>query len=149
MNRLYERTYHEEVVIQLLSGALAVAAVLVSVETSQGSNSGLPSRLDDDLTRTVTLTGRERQTPTLQDGTPASHGCVRVLRRDAQWLFEWGESWTLDTTGTRIVRPGTPVFVVGQYDFDAPPPWRSPAWLAQAVEMPPLPDPVRQEPEDE
>jgi hypothetical protein len=82
-------------------------------------------------------------------GTPASHGCIRVLRRDAQWLFEWGESWTLDTTATRIVRPGTPVFVVGQYDFDAPAPWRSPAWLAQAVEMPPLPDPARHEPEDE
>ena len=71
-------------------------------------------------------------------GEPASHGCVRLLERDAQWLFEWGEAWTLDASGTRVQNPGTPVFFVGRYDFDAPPPWRSPAWLAQAVELPPL-----------
>ena len=63
---------------------------------------------------------------------------VRLLERDAQWLFEWGETWTLDASSTRVLKPGTPVFFVGLYDFDAPPPWRSPAWLAQAVELPPL-----------
>jgi hypothetical protein len=72
-------------------------------------------------------------------GQPASHECVRLLGRDAEWLFEWGEPWTLDPSGTRIVRPGTPVFIVGEYNYDAPPPWRSPAWLTQEVELPPLP----------
>jgi hypothetical protein len=72
-------------------------------------------------------------------GVPASHGCIRLLPRDAQWLFEWGETWVLDASGTRIVKLGTPVFIIGQYDFTAPPPWRSPAWLAQPVDLPPFP----------
>ena len=58
-------------------------------------------------------------------GYPASHGCIRLLERDAQWLFEWGQTWLLDPSGTRVLTPGTPVFIVGRYDFDAPPPWRS------------------------
>lgn len=45
-------------------------------------------------------------------GTPASHACIRLLDRDARWLFDWGVE-------------GTPVSVVGQYGFAAPPPWRS------------------------
>ncbi len=72
-------------------------------------------------------------------GRPASHGCIRLLERDAQWLFEWGQGWTLDASGTRIVQPGTPVFLIGRYDFDAPPPWRSLAWLAGRLELPPWP----------
>jgi hypothetical protein len=71
-------------------------------------------------------------------GRPASHGCVRLLQRDAQWLFEWGETWSLEATGTRVLKPGTPVLVVGQYDFETAPPWRSSTWLAQTVELPPL-----------
>jgi hypothetical protein len=69
-------------------------------------------------------------------GAPASHGCIRLLERDAQWLYEWGEPWTLDSTGTRVLRAGTPVFVIGRYDFDAAPPWRSLFWLSRAVELP-------------
>jgi hypothetical protein len=69
-------------------------------------------------------------------GSPASHGCIRLLERDAQWLYEWGEPWTLDSTGTRVLQAGTPVFVVGRFDFDAAPPWRSPAWLTRTVELP-------------
>ncbi|MBM5811976.1 MAG: L,D-transpeptidase [Gammaproteobacteria bacterium] len=63
-------------------------------------------------------------------GHPASHACIRLLERDARWLFDWGEGWQLDPTGRTVLRPGTPVFVVGEYDFDAPPPWRSPEQLA-------------------
>ena len=70
-------------------------------------------------------------------GYPASHGCIRLLERDAQWLFEWGQPWRLDSSGTRVLTAGTPVFLVGRYDFDAPPPWRSLAWLAGTVELPP------------
>ena len=71
-------------------------------------------------------------------GHPASHGCIRLLDRDAQWLFEWGQDWVLDRGGTRVHTPGTPVFIVGQYDFDATPPWRSLDWLAGTVELPSL-----------
>ena len=56
-------------------------------------------------------------------GYPASHGCIRLLERDAMWLYEWGE-------------PGTALLVIGQYAFDAPPPWRSPAFLARGIELP-------------
>lgn len=72
-------------------------------------------------------------------GRPASHGCVRLLERDAEWLFGWGQEWMLDESGTRVLETGTPVYVVGAYDFDAPPPWRSPEWLVRPVELPPLP----------
>jgi hypothetical protein len=69
-------------------------------------------------------------------GEPASHGCVRLLQRDAQWLFEWGETWSVDASGTRVLKTGTPVFVIGQYDFEAAPPWRSSNWLARTAELP-------------
>jgi hypothetical protein len=69
-------------------------------------------------------------------GYPASHGCIRLLERDAEWLFEWGQSWVFDRKGTRLVTPGTPVFIVGGYDFDAAPPWRSPGWLSAIIELP-------------
>ena len=39
-------------------------------------------------------------------GYPASHGCIRLLERDAQWLYEWGQTWTLDPSGTRVLSPG-------------------------------------------
>ena len=73
-------------------------------------------------------------------GRPASHGCLRLLERDAEWLFTWGEPWTLDDRGTGVVGAGTPVWIIGQYDFDAPPPWRSLTWLSQPVDLPPFPD---------
>ena len=69
-------------------------------------------------------------------GSPASHGCIRLLERDALWLYEWGAPWTLDSTGTRVLPAGTPVFVVGRYEFDAAPPWRSLTWLTHAVQLP-------------
>jgi hypothetical protein len=69
-------------------------------------------------------------------GHPASHGCLRLLDRDARWLFEWGEAWTVDSTQTHVLNAGTPVLIVGQYDYDAPPPWRSPEWLARPVPLP-------------
>lgn len=69
-------------------------------------------------------------------GRPASHGCVRLLDRDARWLFAWGRPSIADSSGPRV-RPGTPVFIVGEYDFDAPPPWHSPIWLSQPLALPP------------
>jgi L,D-transpeptidase-like protein len=75
-------------------------------------------------------------------GHPASHGCIRLLERDAKWLYEWGQPWTLDSTGTRVVKDGTPVFIVGRYDFDGAPPWRSLEWLSRTVDLPVPPDRV-------
>jgi hypothetical protein len=69
-------------------------------------------------------------------GYPASHGCIRLLERDARWLFDWGQAWTVDSSGTHVLTAGTPVSIVGEYDFDAPPPWRSLRWLSTMVELP-------------
>jgi len=74
-------------------------------------------------------------------GYPASHGCIRLLERDAQWLFGWGQTWMLDPTGRRASTWGTPVLIVGLYDFDAPPPWRSLEWLSTSIELPSAPAP--------
>jgi hypothetical protein len=56
-------------------------------------------------------------------GRPASHACVRLLERDARWIFEWGDGWELDESGIEVVKPGTPLWILGKYDFDAPAPW--------------------------
>ena len=72
-------------------------------------------------------------------GYPASHGCIRLLDRDAQWLFQWGQTWLLDAGGTRVRTQGTPVFIVGHYDFDAAAPWRSHRWLSTTVDLPSAP----------
>ena len=39
-------------------------------------------------------------------GLPASHGCVRMLERDAQWLYRWGREWTLDERGWTVTETG-------------------------------------------
>jgi len=72
-------------------------------------------------------------------GRPASHGCVRLLARDAKWLYEWGEPWQVEDDGKAVVTSGTPVLIVGRYDFDAPPPWQSLDSLHRTVELPPHP----------
>ena len=69
-------------------------------------------------------------------GVPDSHGCIRLLERDAEWLYGWGQSWELDPTGSEVLKTGTPVLILGAYDFDGPPPWRSLAWLSTTVELP-------------
>ena len=69
-------------------------------------------------------------------GYPASHACVRLLERDAQWLYEWGDQWTLDATKRQVVTAGTPVLVVGAYDHKAPPPWVDPGVAPRVMEMP-------------
>jgi hypothetical protein len=68
-------------------------------------------------------------------GHPASHACIRLLMRDAMWIHDWGDGWTIDQRG-EIVERGTPLLIVGQYNFDAPPPWRSPEHLSQGIHLP-------------
>lgn len=70
-------------------------------------------------------------------GRPASHACVRMLERDARWLFRWGDGWV--KRGEQIVRNGTPVLIVGQYDFGSPRPWARPEWWARGVVLPDSP----------
>jgi hypothetical protein len=72
-------------------------------------------------------------------GYPASHACIRLLKRDAQWLYHWGESWELGAKPGKIQKNGTPVLILGQFQFDEPPPWRSLQWLARRLELPPDP----------
>ena len=68
-------------------------------------------------------------------GVPASHACVRLLARDAMWIYQWGGSWTLDAQG-QLASPGTPVVILGSYNFTVPPPFRSPDYLARGVTLP-------------
>jgi hypothetical protein len=56
-------------------------------------------------------------------GYPASHACARLLLRDAQWIYGWGEQWTLDDARRNVVTAGTPVLVMGPYPFGAAPAW--------------------------
>jgi hypothetical protein len=67
-------------------------------------------------------------------GVPASHACFRLLTRDAMWIFNWGESWTLDAKG-HLAANGTPVLILGDYNYAAPPPWQS-AGFAWAIALP-------------
>jgi hypothetical protein len=69
-------------------------------------------------------------------GLPASHSCIRLLTRDARWLYSWGDSWELGARPWEVLRPGTPVLILGQYPFGEPPPWRSLEWLAGEIELP-------------
>lgn len=69
-------------------------------------------------------------------GRPASHGCVRLLEVDARWLYDWGEACAVDSATKDVIRPGTPVLVIGRYDFAASQPWLRPEWWAEGVCLP-------------
>ena len=71
-------------------------------------------------------------------GYPASHACLRLLERDAIWIYEWGEGWTINTTGI-IVTQGTSLVIAGDYAFGASPPWRSFEYLARGITLPETP----------
>jgi hypothetical protein len=60
-------------------------------------------------------------------GRPASHGCIRLLERDAMWLYEWGESWIVSEDGAEVQARGTPVHVIGEYDHASAQPWMAAA----------------------
>ena len=73
-------------------------------------------------------------------GYPASHSCVRLLESDAEWIYEWGEQWKLDANGEVVLQKGTPVIVLGKYDYNVAPPWLDPGNLESIILLPP--DPV-------
>jgi lipoprotein-anchoring transpeptidase ErfK/SrfK len=61
-------------------------------------------------------------------GYAASHACVRLLERDAMWLYSWGEQWKLAPNGRDVLQQGTTVVVLGEYGHDKPGPWTSIDW---------------------
>ena len=69
-------------------------------------------------------------------GYPASHACVRLLLRDAQWLYGWGEQWSLDDDRREVMMTGTPVLILGAYPFGAPAAWLSLDNLAAPIALP-------------
>jgi lipoprotein-anchoring transpeptidase ErfK/SrfK len=72
-------------------------------------------------------------------GVPMSHACVRLLARDAEWIYKWGEGWTLDAKG-QLQTPGTPVIIMGSYAFGSPGPWLVPGRASRVIALPdPLP----------
>ena len=57
----------------------------------------------------------------------ASHGCIRMLDPDAQWLYGWTDTWQvqnqrdpISSVGATITRQGTVVLIIG-HDIAAPP----------------------------
>jgi len=65
----------------------------------------------------------------LPTGGAASHGCVRLMTADAQWIYNWADGWRT-TTGTaadglrsnqgRILDQGTTVLVLGDQPDGTP-----------------------------
>lgn len=55
-------------------------------------------------------------------GRPASHGCVRLLEDDAQWIYGWAEQW-VPGRGSKVKEYGTPVLIFGDYAYGQPAPW--------------------------
>jgi hypothetical protein len=68
-------------------------------------------------------------------GAAASHACVRLLARDAMWIYDWGEQWQLSQDGKTVVIPGTPVVVQGEVDFKNPTPWTSVDWWRMPLQL--------------
>lgn len=57
-------------------------------------------------------------------GYPASHSCLRLLREDAKYLYNWAEQWTLTKGGAEVKTKGTPVIVFGDYNWGGKKPWK-------------------------
>ena len=57
-------------------------------------------------------------------GYPASHSCLRLIEKDAKYLYEWADQWTIKGTDN-ILAQGTPVVVFGAYPFGNSRPWLS------------------------
>jgi lipoprotein-anchoring transpeptidase ErfK/SrfK len=73
-------------------------------------------------------------------GRPASHACVRLLERDARWVYDWGVQWVLNPDKRHVDQTGTPVVIVGAYDFEKPPPWIRPEWWQTQIGLPANPE---------
>jgi hypothetical protein len=56
-------------------------------------------------------------------GEPVSYGCIRLLSKDARWIYDWAEQWIPSSNPAIPQVWGTPVVVFGRYNYDSPPPW--------------------------
>lgn len=61
----------------------------------------------------------------LLPGYPASHSCLRLLKKDAQFLFNYADQWILNPGGATTKAKGTPVLVYGDYPWGRRKPWRN------------------------
>jgi len=61
----------------------------------------------------------------MPSGGPMSHGCVRLVDEDAQWIYNWADGWKKGSTGFRsghgtIASPGTTFLVIGNDPTGSP-----------------------------
>jgi lipoprotein-anchoring transpeptidase ErfK/SrfK len=56
-------------------------------------------------------------------GYPASHSCLRLLEKQAMWMYDWADQWILQKGGNTVLAQGTPVIVYGAYPFGHRRPW--------------------------
>lgn len=68
-------------------------------------------------------------------GVPASHGCVRLLVEDAQWIYNWADQWILNSDRSSIAAYGTPVVIFGDYAYGAKAPWKNLIESARATDV--------------
>nr|WP_314495829.1 L,D-transpeptidase [uncultured Chryseobacterium sp.] len=57
-------------------------------------------------------------------GYPASHSCLRLLMKDAVWLYSYADTWILNPGGATTKANGTPVIIFGDYPWGKRKPWR-------------------------
>jgi hypothetical protein len=57
-------------------------------------------------------------------GYPASHSCVRLYEKDAEWIYNWADQWIVTADEESILAHGTPVIIFDEYDYDSPKPWK-------------------------
>ncbi|RYD51387.1 MAG: murein L,D-transpeptidase [Sphingobacteriales bacterium] len=57
-------------------------------------------------------------------GYPASHSCMRLLKEDAQWLYDWASMWIVDRASDQLLAQGTPTIIFGSYPWGQARPWK-------------------------
>ncbi|SFI07672.1 L,D-transpeptidase [Halpernia frigidisoli] len=55
-------------------------------------------------------------------GYPASHSCLRLLSKDAEWMYSFADQWILSEG--KLKANGTPVIVNGDFNWGQQKPWR-------------------------